>query len=157
PRPKKAAGPVSASPGKAELPRLGLHLSNFLYTKRFVRQREPMLISQAQERESPTDERDFANDAAASQSISPLSPTLRLDPHFALEMESGATLGPLTIAYQTYGELNPDKSNALLICHALSGDQYAANRHPVTGRLGWWETMVGPGRPFDTDRFFIIC
>ena len=51
----------------------------------------------------------------------------------------------------------PTKSNALLICHALTGDQHVANIHPVTGRPGWWETMVGPGKPFDTDRFFVIC
>ena len=72
-------------------------------------------------------------------------------------MDSGAALAPLTIAYQTYGALNAAKSNALLICHALTGDQHVANLHPVTGRPGWWETMVGPGRPFDTDRFFVIC
>ena len=116
-----------------------------------------MLISQAQERGSGAGEVGFANGAAAGQSISPDSPTLRLDPHFALKMESGAALGPLTIAYQTYGELNSNKSNALFICHALSLDQHVANRHPVTGRRGWWETMVGPGRPFDTDRFCVIC
>ncbi len=72
-------------------------------------------------------------------------------------MDSGAVLAPLTIAYQTYGELNAAKSNALLICHALTGDQHVANLHPVTGRPGWWETMVGPDRPFDTNRFFVIC
>jgi homoserine O-acetyltransferase len=72
-------------------------------------------------------------------------------------MDSGATLAPLTIAYQTYGALNAAKSNALLVCHALTGDQHVGNLHPVTGRPGWWETMVGPGRPFDTDRFFVIC
>ena len=71
-------------------------------------------------------------------------------------MDSGATLTPLTIAYQTYGALNAERSNALLVCHALTGDQHVANLHPVTGRPGWWETMVGPGRPFDTDRFFVI-
>ena len=72
-------------------------------------------------------------------------------------MDSGVALAPLTIAYQTYGALNAARSNALLICHALTGDQHVANLHPVTGRPGWWETMVGPGRPFDTDRFFVIC
>ncbi len=93
---------------------------------------------------------------AAAQSVSPDSLTLRLGPGSPLEMDSGASLAPLTIAYQTYGELNAAKSNALLICHALTGDQHAANRHPVTGRAGWWETMVGPGRPLDTNRFFVI-
>ncbi len=92
---------------------------------------------------------------AITQSVSPDSLTLRSNS--PLPMDSGAALAPLTIAYQTYGALNAAKSNALLLCHALTGDQHVANAHPVTGRPGWWETMVGPGRPFDTDRFFIIC
>src|ERR1700732_501675 len=74
-----------------------------------------------------------------------------------LKMDAGVSLGPLTIAYQTYGELNADKSNAILVCHALTGDQHVANKHPVTGKPGWWETMVGPGRPLDTNQYFIIC
>jgi homoserine O-acetyltransferase len=94
---------------------------------------------------------------AASQLVAPDSPTLKVEPPHALELDSGAALTPLTIAYQTYGALNSTKSNALLICHALTGDQHVANKHPVTGRPGWWETMVGPGRPFNTDRFFVIC
>ena len=61
------------------------------------------------------------------------------------------------IAYQTYGTLNAQHSNAILVCHALTGDQHAVNDHPVTGKPGWWETMVGPGRPIDTNRYFIIC
>jgi homoserine O-acetyltransferase len=72
-------------------------------------------------------------------------------------MDSGAVLGPIRIAYQTYGELNAAKSNAVLVCHALTGDQHVANIHPVTGKPGWWGTMVGPGKPIDTDRFFVIC
>jgi len=95
--------------------------------------------------------------SAIAQSVSPDSLTLRLGPDWPLRMDSGAAFAPLTIAYQTYGALNAAKSNALLICHALTGDQHVANVHPVTGRPGWWETMVGPGRPFDTDRFFVIC
>ena len=94
---------------------------------------------------------------AALQALCPDSLTFRVDSPLALAMESGATLSPVTIAYRTYGALNAGKSNALLICHALTGDQHVGNLHPVTGRGGWWETMVGPGRPFDTDRFFIIC
>ena len=66
-------------------------------------------------------------------------------------------LGPYRIAYKTYGTLNAAKSNAILVTHALTGDQYVASPHPVTGKPGWWETMVGPGKPIDTDRFFIIC
>ncbi|ORE93123.1 homoserine O-acetyltransferase [Stappia sp. 22II-S9-Z10] len=74
-----------------------------------------------------------------------------------LKLEAGQSLNPWQIAYQTYGELNRDKTNAVIVCHALTGDQHCANRHPVTGRPGWWEAMVGPGRPVDTDRFFVIC
>ncbi len=94
---------------------------------------------------------------AVAQSVSPDSFTLRLSSGAPLQMDLGAALAPLTIAYQTYGALNAAKSNAILLCHALTGDQHVANPHPVTGRPGWWETMVGPGRPFDTDRFFVIC
>ena len=94
---------------------------------------------------------------AVTQSVSPDSLTLRLSSNSPLRMDSGAALAPLTVAYQTYGALNAAKSNAILLCHALTGDQHVANPHPVTGRPGWWETMVGPGKPFDTDRFFVIC
>ncbi|MGH6840512.1 MAG: homoserine O-acetyltransferase, partial [Methylocella sp.] len=74
-----------------------------------------------------------------------------------LKMDAGVSLSPLTIAYQTYGELNAGKSNAILVCHALTGDQHVANRHPITGKPGWWHTMVGPGRPIDTNRYFVIA
>ena len=74
-----------------------------------------------------------------------------------LKLDCGIDLAPFQIAYQTYGELNADRSNAILVCHALTGDQHVANVHPITGKPGWWETMVGPGRPLDTDRYFIIC
>ena len=74
-----------------------------------------------------------------------------------LPLDSGRELAPVEIAFETYGELNADKSNAILICHALTGDQYVASTHPVTGKPGWWERMVGPGKPIDTDRFHIIC
>jgi homoserine O-acetyltransferase len=74
-----------------------------------------------------------------------------------LLLDCGLSLSPWQIAYQTYGELNADRSNAVLICHALTGDQHVANIHPVTGKSGWWETMVGPGRPIDTNRYFVIC
>ena len=74
-----------------------------------------------------------------------------------LKMDAGVSLSPVTIAYQTYGELNADKSNAILVCHALTGDQHVANQHPITGKPGWWHTMVGPGRPIDTNRYFVIA
>jgi len=72
-------------------------------------------------------------------------------------LDCGASLAPLEIAYQTYGKLNADRSNAILVCHALTGDQYVASAHPITGRPGWWNTIVGPGRPVDTNQYFVIC
>lgn len=74
-----------------------------------------------------------------------------------LKLDSGAELGPFRMAYQTYGELNADKSNVVLICHALTGDQHVANPHPITGKPGWWSDVVGPGKVIDTDRYFVIC
>lgn len=74
-----------------------------------------------------------------------------------LRLASGQTLGPFTVAYQTYGALNADKSNAILVCHALTGDQYVAETHPVTGKDGWWARVVGPGLTIDTDSYFVIC
>jgi homoserine O-acetyltransferase len=74
-----------------------------------------------------------------------------------LKLDCGRELAPFTVAYMTYGTLNPAKSNAVLICHALTGDQFVASDHPITGKPGWWTTMVGPGKPIDTDRFFVIC
>jgi homoserine O-acetyltransferase len=79
--------------------------------------------------------------------------------HFpqGLPLECGQTLAPLDIAYRTHGALNAARSNAVLICHALTGDQYVAEPHPLTGKPGWWDIMVGPGKPIDTDRFYVIC
>lgn len=74
-----------------------------------------------------------------------------------LKLDSGALLAPVEIAYETYGTLAPDAGNALLVCHALTGDQHLASAHPRTGKPGWWQRMVGPGRPIDTDRFFVVC
>jgi homoserine O-acetyltransferase/O-succinyltransferase len=74
-----------------------------------------------------------------------------------LKLDCGRTLSPFSIAYMTYGTLNDAKSNAILVCHALTGDQFVASEHPVTGKPGWWNVMVGPGRPIDTNRFFVIC
>lgn len=78
-------------------------------------------------------------------------------PEKPLTLDNGEVLSPVTVAYSTYGALNAERTNAILICHALSGDQYVASANVQTGRPGWWETMVGPGRPIDTDRFFVVC
>lgn len=74
-----------------------------------------------------------------------------------LRLDGGAQLSPVDIAYETYGTLNADASNAILICHALTGDHYVASNHPVTGKPGWWTRLVGPGKPIDPERHFIIC
>ncbi len=72
-------------------------------------------------------------------------------------LESGAVLPELDVAYRTYGRLNATRTNTVLVCHALTGDQYVAETHPLTGKPGWWDKVVGPGLPVDTDRFFVVC
>jgi homoserine O-acetyltransferase len=74
-----------------------------------------------------------------------------------LALDCGQTLDSFALAYRTYGALNAARSNAILVCHALTGDQYVAEDQPLTGKPGWWGTMVGPGLPIDTNRFFVIC
>ncbi len=74
-----------------------------------------------------------------------------------LKLSSGAEIKNFPLAYQTYGKLNSDKSNAILICHALTGDQYVASTNPVTQKKGWWEFMIGPEKPIDTNKYFVIC
>ncbi|MBA3880635.1 MAG: homoserine O-acetyltransferase [Sphingobium sp.] len=75
----------------------------------------------------------------------------------SLPLDSGASLAPVDIAYETYGDLAADGGNAILICHALTGDQHVASPHPITGKPGWWTRMVGSGKPIDPERHFIIC
>ncbi len=74
-----------------------------------------------------------------------------------LALDSGKSLANVEIAYETYGDLAADKGNAILIFHALTGDQFVAKTHPITGKPGWWDRMVGPGKPIDTGRFHVIC
>ena len=74
-----------------------------------------------------------------------------------LPLDCGRSLAPVTVAYITHGTLNADRTNAILICHALTGDQFVASANPVTGKPGWWTSLVGPGMPVDTDRYFVIC
>ena len=73
-----------------------------------------------------------------------------------LALDGGGSLAPVEIAYETYGDLNANASNAVLICHALTGDQHVASAHSITGKPGWWARMVGPGKPIDTDLFCVI-
>ncbi len=104
-----------------------------------------------------------------AETVEPLFPRPLLAPEAArgsafrfgasepLTLDCGRTLAPFTIAYMAYGKLNAARSNTILVCHALSGDQFASGMHPVTSRPGWWETMVGPGKPIDTNRYFVLC
>lgn len=94
---------------------------------------------------------------ALEEALSPTSPVITFPASDPLRLDCGKTLGPLTVAYETAGTLNAEKSNAILLCHALTMDQYFFRTHPVTGKPGWWIDMIGPGKPIDTDRFFVIC
>jgi homoserine O-acetyltransferase len=87
----------------------------------------------------------------------PQSMVVGFGPEAPLKLDAGVALSPFQVAYQTYGTLNAARSNAVLVCHALTGDQHVFNRHPVTGKAGWWETMIGPGKPIDTERYFVVC
>ncbi len=82
---------------------------------------------------------------------------LLFEPEHPLKLESGATLAPVEVAYETYGTLDENAANAVFVCHALSGDAHAAGHHGDPSVRGWWDTIIGPGRPLDTDRFFVIC
>jgi len=95
-------------------------------------------------------------DSILREADEPHSQVARFGADKPLKLDGGVMLSPYQVAYQTYGELNADRSNAILICHALTGDQHVHNVHPVTGKPGWWDSLVGPGLPIDTDRFFII-
>ncbi len=77
--------------------------------------------------------------------------------NFNLKLESGDIIDSFKLAFKTYGKLNTDKTNAILVCHALTGDQYVAGNNPITGKEGWWSRMVGPNKPIDTNKFFVIC
>jgi homoserine O-acetyltransferase/O-succinyltransferase len=95
--------------------------------------------------------------AAAAASGEIKGGVMRFAANKPLRLDSGARLAPLEIAYNTYGRLNAERSNAVLVCHALTGDQHVASVHPTTGKPGWWNRMIGPGKPLDPERCFIIC
>jgi homoserine O-acetyltransferase len=126
-----------------------------LYIAHFVRKKEQHQTGLMSSSPVPTIE--LTADLRLREVDEPHSLVAHFGPDEALRLDVGVDLAPFTIAYQTYGQLNGAKSNAVLICHALTGDQHVANVHPVTGKDGWWETMVGPGKPIDTERYFIIC
>lgn len=80
------------------------------------------------------------------------------EPPDLLQMDSGSKFGPVQVAYETYGQLSPQRDNAVFICHALTGDAHAAGRHTETEKKpGWWDDFIGPGKGIDTDRYFVVC
>ncbi|MFO1127960.1 MAG: homoserine O-acetyltransferase [Rhodospirillales bacterium] len=82
---------------------------------------------------------------------------VRLGRERPLQLDCGVALSDFPVAYQAYGRLNRDKSNTIVVCHSLTGDQYVAGTHPVTGKPGWWNDLVGPGRILDTDHYYVLC
>lgn len=100
---------------------------------------------------------DFAHPAYAPGAWTLPGERVRLAEDGPLRLDSGVELRGVDIAYQTWGKLNADKSNAVLVCHALTGDHFVVGKHPLTGKDGWWEQVVGAGKVIDTDRYFVIC
>ena len=105
----------------------------------------------------PVTPADNANPAYAPGAWTLPGERVHLAENQPLRLDSGVELKGVDIAYQTWGTLNADKSNAVLVCHALTGDHFVAGKHPVTGKNGWWEQVVGPGKVIDTDRYFVLC
>jgi homoserine O-acetyltransferase/O-succinyltransferase len=97
------------------------------------------------------------NGARSREAVEPSSLVMRFGKNKPLKLDAGSEISPLQIAYQTYGELNKDRTNAILICHALTGDQHVANANPVTGKPGWWESLIGDGKIVDTRKYYVIC
>ena len=94
----------------------------------------------------------------ADRFVVPGPVTVRLfDEAHPLAMTRGGELAPVVVAYETYGELSPARDNAVFICHALTGDAHVAGFHEGDRKTGWWDSMIGPGKPIDTDRFYVIC
>jgi homoserine O-acetyltransferase len=100
--------------------------------------------------------RRISDELARQQADQPAGEVARFGADEPLLLDAGIALAPFQIAYRTYGTLNAARSNAILVCHALTGDQHVASDNPVTGKPGWWDIMIGPGKPIDTDRYFVI-
>ncbi|MBC8130452.1 MAG: homoserine O-acetyltransferase [Rhizobiaceae bacterium] len=101
--------------------------------------------------------KDETEDVARREARQPSSLVMRFGEDAPLRLDAGRDLSPFQIAYTTHGTLNAEKSNAILVCHALTGDQYVASPNPVTGKAGWWQALIGPGKPIDTSRYFVVC
>jgi len=99
--------------------------------------------------------KDQSGETTATKALAGLC--VRLGVNKPLSLDCGVEISDFPVAYQTYGELNADKTNAILVCHALTGDQFVAGKHPISGKEGWWDLMVGSGKTIDTDKYFVIC
>lgn len=97
-----------------------------------------------------------ATDALRAR-LNAVEATVTLCAETPLRLDSGESIGPVEVAYHTYGRLNAARSNAVVVCHALTGDQYAVLPHPLTGKPGWWSNLIGPGKIVDTDKYYVIC
>ena len=100
--------------------------------------------------------------SAAASAATPIAPFQEVEHQRAvfpdgLMLDCGVRIAPVAVAWRAYGTLNAARSNAILVCHALTADQYLAEPHPLTGKEGWWQNIVGPGKPFDTDRYYVVC
>ena len=96
-------------------------------------------------------------DGKARAGLLPEGAGSRIELPGPLPLDGGGTLPGVTVAYDTYGTLDAERGNAVLVCHPLTADQFAARDHPVTGKPGWWSRLIGPGRVIDTDRMFVVC
>ena len=104
--------------------------------------------------ESPPSDSDESTD----EELVPRQSVTLFSPPDSLRLESGKRLGPITVTYETYGTLSPERDNAIFICHALTGDAHVAGRHKSNDRkAGWWDGFVGPGKGIDTSRYFVVC
>ena len=93
----------------------------------------------------------------APPAMSAAGEVMRFPAGHTLVLDSGGRIDGLEVAYRTWGTLNAERSNAILICHALTMDQHVTGTHPVSGKPGWWSDLVGPGKSLDPERHFIIC
>ena len=110
----------------------------------------------APEPRTPNPDEEKVSPVSAAESVGVVTPRCEVFEQ-PLLLECGRTLPRFELMVETYGQPNADRSNAILICHALTGDQYVASTNPVTRKPGWWTMLVGPGKPVDTDRYFVIC